>query len=153
MKLKFIPLILSFFVLTSCVTPKEYKKPIQVEFKVSPKLIKAGQIAIKKAKKKSHRLCWRYVKKSLLSSGAINSYPKSDYAKNAGEELVKFYEFKRLPIENPWLAPEGSVIVYTSRRAGHVEIKTKDKNGKVLFVSDYISRTPSGRALVGIYAK
>jgi len=46
-------------------------------------------------------------------------------------------------------APVGSVLVYgANRAAGHVEIRTKDG-----FVSDFNSKTPSHRPLLGVYAK
>ena len=46
------------------------------------------------------------------------------------------------------LLPVGSVLVYGGRGAGHVEIRTEGG-----FVSDFVSRTPSERPLVGVYVK
>ena len=46
-------------------------------------------------------------------------------------------------------APVGAVLVYGAKRAaGHVEIRTQDG-----FVSDFRSKTPSRRPLLGIFAK
>src|SRR5436189_114176 len=82
-------------------------------------------------------------------SGPIDARPKTALAKQAGDELVRDYGFKKLPIRDPFAAPLGSVLVYTARgAAGHVEIRTK--NG---FVSDFTSKTPSKRPLLGVYAK
>src|SRR6267143_1793806 len=79
-------------------------------------------------------------------------YPKKivePFAKPAGQELVNNYGFKKLPVSNPYEAPVGSVLVYGAKRAaGHVEIRTE--NG---FVSDFRSKTPSRRPLLGVFAK
>ena len=74
---------------------------------------------------------------------------KTALAKQAGDELVRDYGFKKLPIRDPFAAPIGSVLVYSARgAAGHVEIRTKTG-----FVSDFRSKTPSKRPLIGVYAK
>jgi hypothetical protein len=89
------------------------------------------------------------VKKALLASGVINSYPETACAKEAGDELVRNHGFRLLSIRDPYAAPVGAVLVYgASRAAGHVEIRTKDG-----FVSDFRSKTPSPRQLIGVYAK
>ena len=111
--------------------------------------MKAATIAQERARAHSRSLCWRYVKEALLASGAVTSYPKSAYAKEAGQELVNSFGFKKLSMRDPFKAPVGSVLVYgASKAAGHVEIRTKDG-----FVSDFRSKTPSPRPLLGIYAK
>ena len=69
--------------------------------------------------------------------------------KEAGQELVSSYGFKKLSVRNPYKAPVGSVLVYgASKAAGHVEIRTKDG-----FVSDFKSKIPSPRPLLGVYAR
>jgi hypothetical protein len=81
--------------------------------------------------------------------GVIDSRPKSEYARDAAQDLVSNYGFKKLSVRDPFAAPIGSVLVYgTSRSVGHVEIRTKDG-----FVSDFRSPTPSHRPLIGVYAK
>jgi len=121
----------------------------KVDPHLSPKLTRAASIAQERAHAHSKSRCWRYVKNALLASGIISSYPKSAYAKQAGEELVRVYGFKKLPIRDPYAAPIGAVLVYGSRRAaGHVEIRTKTG-----FVSDFQNKKPSPRPLIGIYAK
>ena len=71
------------------------------------------------------------------------------YAKQAGQELVNNYGFKKLPVRDPFKAPVGAVLVYgASRAAGHVEIRTKEG-----FVSDFKSQVPSPRPLLGVYTK
>jgi hypothetical protein len=116
---------------------------------VDPKLLRAATIAEERAHAHSRSRCWHYVKEALLSSGVINSYPKTTYAKQAGDELVGSYGFKKLSIRDPYAAPVGAVLVYgASRAAGHVEIRTRDG-----FASDFRSKIPSRRPLLGVYAK
>ena len=121
----------------------------KVDRKMNPQLVRAATIAQDRARAHSKSLCWRYVKEALLASGAVSSYPKSAYAKEAGQELVQAYGFKRLSVSDPYKAPVGAVLVYGARKAaGHVEIRTKDG-----FVSDFRSKTPSPRPLLGVYTK
>jgi hypothetical protein len=116
---------------------------------IDPRLMRAATIAQERAHAHSRSRCWQYVKEALLASGAVTSYPKTAYAKEAGQELMNSYGFKKLSIRDPYQAPVGSVIVYgASKAAGHVEIRTKDG-----FVSDFRSKIPSHRPLLGVYAK
>lgn len=121
----------------------------KVDPKVNPQLVRAATIAQERAHARSKSRCWRYVKEALLASGVIDERPKTALAKQAAHELVQDYGFKKLPISDPYKAPLGSVLVYSARRsAGHIEIRTKDG-----FVSDFRSKTPSKRPLIGVYAK
>lgn len=121
----------------------------KVDSRLNPKLLRAATIAEERAHARSRARCWHYVKEALLASGVIHSYPKTVYAKQAGHELVNTYGFKKLPVRDPFKAPVGAVLVYgATRAAGHVEIRTRDG-----FVSDFKSRVPSPRRLIGIYAK
>jgi hypothetical protein len=116
---------------------------------LDPKLMHAATIAEERAHAHSRRQCWHAVKEALLASGAISSRPKTEYAKQAGQELVNNYGFRKLPVNDPYQAPVGSVLVYNANRAaGHVEIRTKDG-----FVSDFRSKTPSRRPLLGVFVK
>jgi hypothetical protein len=116
---------------------------------LDPKLSRAATIAQERAHAHSRSMCWHYVKEALLASGVIDSRPKSEYARDAAQDLVSNYGFKKLSVRDPFAAPIGSVLVYgTSRSVGHVEIRTKDG-----FVSDFRSPTPSHRPLIGVYAK
>ena len=116
---------------------------------MDPKLARAATIAEERANAHSRMRCWRYVKQALLAAGAVDSYPKTSLARQAGDELVHNYGFTRLSIRDPYQAPVGSVLVYGSRRgAGHVEIRTKRG-----FVSDFRASEPSRRPLIGVYAK
>ena len=131
--------------------PTKIASPIaKIDPKIDPKLRHAATIAQERARASTRRRCWRYVKEALLASGAIDSYPKTVYAKEAGDELVRNYGFKKLPIRDPYAAPVGSVLVYYKgrNRAGHVELRTKDG-----FVSDFRSKTPDRHALLGVFAK
>ena len=121
----------------------------KVDARVNPALMRAATIAQDRAHAHSKSRCWHYVKEALLASGAVDSRPKTALAKQAADELVRDYGFKKLSIRDPFAAPLGSVLVYNARgAAGHIEIRTK--NG---FVSDFRSKTPSKRPLIGVYAK
>ena len=116
---------------------------------VDTKLARAATIAQERANAHSRRMCWAYVKDALLAAGAVSSRPVTAYAKQAGDELVQKYGFKKLAVTDPYKAPVGSVLVYNAKGApGHVEIRTQDG-----FVSDFRSKTPSPRPLIGIFAK
>jgi hypothetical protein len=131
-------------------TPKKIQHPVaKTDKNIDPKLLKAATIAQERANAHSRSQCWRYVKQALVAAGVVSSYPKTAYAKQAGQELVNNYGFKQLPVRDPFKAPVGAVLVYgASRAAGHVEIRTKEG-----FVSDFKSRVPSPRPLLGVYTK
>jgi hypothetical protein len=130
--------------------PKQIVHPFaKIDRHLDPKLMQAATIAQERAHAHSRSMCWHYVKEALLASGVIDSRPKSEYARDAAQDLVSNYGFKKLPVKDPFAAPIGSVLVYGSNRAaGHVEFRTKDG-----FVSDFRSPTPSRRPLIGVYAK
>ena len=121
----------------------------KIDPRLDPKLMRAASIADERAHAHSKSRCWHYVKEALLASGVIDSRPKTALAKQAGDELVRDYGFKKLSIRDPFAAPLGSVLVYTARgAAGHVEIRTKTG-----FVSDFRTKTPSRRRLLGVFVK
>ncbi|HEY2125114.1 MAG TPA: hypothetical protein VGG94_06585 [Chthoniobacterales bacterium] len=142
-KTQFVPVVENYY-------PKKIDRPIaRPDKSLDPKLTRAASIAQERAHAHSHSRCWQYVKQALLAAGVIHSYPKTAYAKEAGQELVKSFGFKKLAVRDPFKAPVGAVLVYgASRAAGHVEIRTRDG-----FVSDFRSKTPSHRPLLGVYAK
>ncbi len=133
-----------------CYQPKKIVRPFtRTGAQIDPKLMRAATIAEERAHAHSRRMCWHAVKEALLASGVVNSRPKTALAKQAAQELVSTYGFKKLPVSDPYQAPVGSVLVYNaSRSAGHVEIRTA--NG---FVSDFRSKTPSRRPLLGVFVK
>jgi hypothetical protein len=112
------------------------------------RMIRAAKIAQERAKKQQTWYCWRYVKDALLAAGVVDSRPTTAWAKHAGEELCRKFGFVRLKILDPRKAPVGSVIVYGGDDAGHVEFKTETG-----YVSDFMSRTPYSRPLLGVYVK
>ena len=121
----------------------------KVDRHIDGRLMQAATIAEERAHAHSRSMCWHYVKEALLASGVIDSRPKSELAREAAQELVNNYGFKRLSVTDPFSAPVGSVLVYgTARSVGHVELRTQDG-----FVSDFRSKTPSRRPLLGVYAK
>ncbi len=130
--------------------PKQMVYPFgKVDRHLDSRLMQAASIAQERAHAHSRSRCWHYVKEALLASGAIDSRPKTELARDAAQELVSNYGFKRLSVSDPFAAPVGSVLVYgTSRSVGHVEIRTREG-----FVSDFRSPTPSRRPLLGVYAK
>ena len=120
----------------------------KVDPKVNVTLVRAASIAQERAYAHSKSRCWHFVKEALVAAGAVNSRPKTALAKQAADELVQNYGFKKLPINDPYAAPLGSVLVYGGKGAGHIEIR--DKTG---FVSDFRTQTPSKRKLIGVYSK
>jgi hypothetical protein len=120
--------------------------PGRVDPRIDPKLRHAATIAEERANAQSKSLCWRYVKRALLAAGVVDSYPKSAYATEAGEELVHDYGFRKLPVHDPYAAPVGAVLVYGGR--GHVEIRTRDG-----FASDYRSKDACFYPLLAVYGK
>jgi hypothetical protein len=130
--------------------PKRIVYPYaKIDRRIDSRLVQAATLAQERAHAHSRSRCWHYVKDALLASGAIDSRPKTDLARDAASELVNNYGFKKLLITDPFAAPVGSVLVYgTARSVGHVELRTKDG-----FVSDFRSPTPSKRPLMGVYAK
>src|SRR6516225_1683293 len=125
------------------------KQSVDIVDKYYPKLRRAATIAEERARAHSLKKCWCFVKEALVAAGVVKSRPQTPLAKQAGQELVNNYGFKKLPVSNPYEAPVGSVLVYGAKRAaGHVEIRTE--NG---FASDFRSKTPSRRPLLGVFAK
>jgi hypothetical protein len=132
--------------------PKKIVNPvpkIDANETIDPKLRRAATIAEERAHAHSLSKCWRFVKEALVAAGVVKSRPQTTLAKQAGQELMNNYGFKKLPVTDPYQAPVGSVLVYGAKRAaGHVEIRTE--NG---FVSDFRSKIPSRRPLLGVFAK
>jgi hypothetical protein len=130
--------------------PKQMVYPFgKVDRHIDTRLMRAATIAEERAHAHSRSMCWHYVKEALLASGVIDSRPKTELARDAAQELVSNYGFKKLSVTDPFAAPVGSVLVYgTTRSVGHVELRTQDG-----FVSDFRSKTPSRRPLLGVYAK
>ncbi len=72
---------------------------------IDPKLMRAATIAEERAHAHSRRQCWHAVKEALVASGVVDSRPKTALAKQAAQELVSNYGFKRLPVSDPYQAP------------------------------------------------
>jgi hypothetical protein len=130
--------------------PKKIVRPFaKIDSTIEPKLRRAATIAEERAHAHSLSKCWRFVKEALVAAGVVKSRPQTTLAKQAGQELMNNYGFKKLPVSDPYEAPVGAVLVYDAKRAaGHVEIRTQDG-----FVSDFRSKTPSRRPLIGVFAK
>ncbi len=121
----------------------------KVDPRLDRRMVRAASIAQERSHAHSKSRCWHYVKEALLASGAVTERPKSVLARQAGDELVRSFGFKKLPIKDPYKAPIGAVLVYGGgRAAGHVEIRTQTG-----FVSDFRNKKPSRRPLIGVYAK
>jgi len=88
------------------------------------------------------------VKEALVAAGGVDSYPRSNYAKQAGDELVRNYGFVRLPVRSAERAPVGSVLVYGGPGAGHVELRTPRG-----FVSDFRCSRPSNLPFIGAFTR
>lgn len=78
----------------------------------------------------------------------IDSYPKSNYAWQAGEELERYYGFRRLQIRDQFAAPIGAVLVFGHGSESHVVIRTKTG-----FASDYWTKNRCKYPLVAVYGK
>ena len=130
------------------VGKQEQFKLGKTDSRLNPSLARAATIAQERAYAHSKSRCWRYVKQALVAAGAVSSYPTSVLAKQAGDELVRDFGFKKLAVQDPYAAPIGAVLVYGGRGAGHVEIRNKTG-----FVSDFRAAKPSKRQLIGVYAK
>src|SRR5207248_10394229 len=83
--------------------PKQIVYPFaRVDRHLDGKLMQAATIAQERAHAHSRSMCWHYVKEALLASGAIDSRPKSELAKDAAQDLVSNYGFKRLSVSDPF---------------------------------------------------
>lgn len=122
-----------------------HQKP---HYEYDHRMIRASEIAVRRAHPQKTWRCWRYVKDALLDAGVVSQRPKSPWAKEAGDELCSKFGFQKLPVRDPYDAPVGAVIVYGGPDAGHVELRTESG-----FVSDFISRTPYPRPLIGVFVK
>src|SRR5437667_10088047 len=110
--------------------PTKIGRPLATDAKsdrqLDPKLMRAATIAEERAHAHSRRQCWHAVKEALLASGVISSRPTTEYAKQAGQELVNHYGFRKLRVHDPYQAPVRSVMVYNANRAaGHVTVRPK----------------------------
>ena len=132
------------------ISRRKLSRPLaKIDSKIDPKLCRAATIAEERAHAHSLSKCWRFVKEALVAAGVVSPGRKHPWQSKPGKELVKNYGFKKLPVSDPYEAPVGAVLVYGAKRAaGHVEIRTQDG-----FVSDFRSKTPSRRPLIGVFAK
>src|SRR5438034_7875592 len=87
------------------VVDKYYSKKIvqpiaKVDAQIDPKLRRAATIAEERARAHSLSKCWRFVKEALVASGVVKSRPQTPLAKQAGQELVNNYGFKKLRVSH-----------------------------------------------------
>jgi hypothetical protein len=120
----------------------------RIDLRLDPRLRRAATIAEERANARPKARCWRYVKEALVASGVIDSYPKTNYASEAGEELVRNYGFKRLPVRDQFAAPIGAVLIFGDGSRSHVVIRTKKG-----FASDYWTKNRCKYPLVAVYGK
>ena len=127
--------------------PKKIVRPFAGnDSKIDPKLRRAATIAEERARAHSLSKCWRYVKEALVAAGVVKSRPQTPLAKQAGQELVKNYGFKKLPVSDPYQAPVGAVLVYGAKRAaGHVEIRTPERFRERFSLKDAVTSTADRR--------
>ena len=132
------------------LTPQEQRQfgPRSSEISYDARMIRAAEIATRRAQPRMTWYCWRYVKDALLAANLVSSRPTSPYAKQAGSELCRKFGFTKIDVTDPRKAPVGAVVVYGGPDAGHVELRTATG-----FVSDFISPTPYPRPLVGVFVK
>jgi len=132
------------------LTPEEQRVfgPQSGGLKYDPRMILAAQIAQQRAQPRMTWHCWAYVKNALLAANVVERRPVTAWARQAGTELSENYGFKKLWTRDPYAAPVGAVIVYGGQDAGHVELRTSSG-----FASDFVSRSPYPRPVLGIYVK
>jgi len=138
---------------TSARIIRHYTVPVihpdaKIDSRLDPRLCQAATIAEERAHARPRARCWRYVKEALLAAGVIDSYPKSNYASEAGDELVRNYGFTRLPVHDQFAAPIGAVLVFGHGAESHVVIRTKKG-----FASDYWTKNRCKYPLVAVYGK
>ena len=76
--------------------PKKIVQPIaNADAQIDPKLRRAATIAEERARAHSLRKCWCFVKEALVAAGVVKSRPQTPLAKQAGQELVNNYGFKK----------------------------------------------------------
>ena len=86
--------------------PNQIVRPLATTDKhLDPKLMRAASIAEERAHAHSRSMCWHYVKEALLASGVIDTRPKSELARDAADDLVTNYGFKKLSVRDPFAAP------------------------------------------------
>jgi len=122
--------------------------PRSADIRYDARMIRAAQIAMRRAYPHPTWRCWHYVKDALVAARVIDSRPTSPWAKEAGDELCRRYGFTKLAVRDPKRAPVGAVLVYGGPDAGHVEIRTATG-----YVSDFVSPTPYPRPFLGAYVK
>src|SRR5881392_797716 len=87
--------------------PKKIVEPFaKVDGNIDPKLRRAATIAQERAHAHSLSKCWHFVKEALVAAGVVKSRPQTTLAKQAGQELVNNYGFKKLPVSNPYRSEE-----------------------------------------------
>ena len=118
------------------------------ELRYDARMIRASEIAQRRAQPQMTWHCWKYVKDALLAANVVTHRPTTLWAKDAGAELSEKFGFHKLSVRSPYDAPVGAVVVYGGADGGHVELRTADG-----FVSDFISRKAYPRPLVGVYVK
>lgn len=135
---------------TRSLSPEEQRSfgPKSGSLQYDPRMIRAAQIAEQRANPRMTWHCWKYVKDALLAANVVSHRPETAWARQAGAELTSNYGFKKINTMNPYAAPVGAVIVYGGQDAGHVELRTESG-----FASDFISRRPYPRPVLGIYVK
>src|SRR6187401_2752906 len=57
--------------------------PQSGKFRYDSRMIKAAEIAASRARSRSTKRCWRYVKNALVAADVIDSRPDTVYAKQA----------------------------------------------------------------------
>src|SRR4029450_5532693 len=83
--------------------PKKIVKPFaKADTNIDAKLRRAATIHEERARAHSLSKCWRFVKEALVAAGVVKSRPQTTLAKQAGQELVSNYGFKKLPVSNSY---------------------------------------------------
>lgn len=119
--------------------------PAILKYSESDDVKKTIAHAMKKKSSRSRKLCYRYVKRSLLAGDLIDTYPPGGHAREAVKDLQAQGMINLLDdpkykdkILSPDDAPKGAVIVYhnDTKESGDIQIKT-DWGSEGGYVSDF----------------
>ena len=120
--------------------PRKIVYPVaKIDPSIDPKLRRAATIAEERARAHSRSRCWHHV--GLHVEVGVDEFVVFEVLRR---------ELHQLDLIDRQLCPCRELLqrVDERRKAGHVELRTKDG-----FVSDFRSRTPSHRPLLGVYVK
>ena len=135
----------------SNVTSLYANDPVVMKYSESAETKKALRFAMANKRSRSGGKCYRYVKRALVASKQVKTYPPGGHARDAVKDLkaqgwINLLDDPRYKgkIKNPSDAPKGAVVVTWNsvlRESGDINMKLDwgDKGG---YVSDFYNDRP-----------